>query len=306
MPELLPRVMTAAALRSLGFTDARVRTELRRGRWRRLAPGIFLTRPDEPTRFDWINAGACIGGPTSVLSGWDAARRFQLGPAQPPTSEVLILTSAGRNRVVGRARIRPSARAIGAVRTSALDQDLPSVQIAAPARAVADTALQLAFRQPVRAMITSAVQRQLCTPAELADELDAGPQNGSGHLRKALADVLAGARSIAEAEAIELLRGAAVPAFLVNAPICDEQGRLVAVADLLWPQLSAIVEIDSREFHFSEDDWKQTMHRHNALTVLGYAVAHYAPGEIRRRGPRWAAEVGDWLAALSRNRGTAP
>jgi very-short-patch-repair endonuclease len=73
-------------------------------------------------------------------------------------------------------------------------------------------------------------------------------------------------------------------------------GRVVAVADLLWRSLRAIVEIDSREFHFGESQWKATMRRHNRLTRLGYTVAHYPPSDIRTRRGKWADEVAAWLA----------
>jgi hypothetical protein len=148
-------------------------------------------------------------------------------------------------------------------------------------------------------MVTKAVQRRLCTPAELGRELAAGPRNGSAHLRRAILDVVGGAESIAEAEAIALLRRPDIPPFEVNAPVYAADGRLVAVADILWRELRAILEVDSREFHFEEADWKRTLRRHNALTRCGYTVAHYPPSDIRTRQRAWADEIAGWLAARS-------
>ncbi len=76
-------------------------------------------------------------------------------------------------------------------------------------------------------------------------------------------------------------------------PIIDGTDRVIAVADLLWRALRAIIEIDSREFHFDEAGWKTTMTRHNELTALGYAVTHYPPSYVRQRGPALGSRGGD-------------
>lgn len=296
----LPRVLTASAAPRLGYTEARVRTELRRGRWRRLASGVLLTRPEEPSRDDWIMTGIALGGPRAALSGWDALRLRGIGSLSPPGPHVLVLIDRGRNRDVGGVHLRPSLRPMTCTRLSLFDERLPRVRVAAPARAVADTAPLYDRLPPVRALVTSAVQRGLCTPAELAAELAAAQRNGSALLRRALSDVGDGGASIAEAEAADLLRAAGLAPFELNAPIFDSRGRLLYRVDFLWPALKAIVEIDSREFHFGEAQWKATMHRHNVLTAMGYAVTHYAPSVIRSRKRARAGDVAAWLADRAR------
>lgn len=292
-----PRVLTVAGARRLGYTDAMVRTELRRRRWQRLTSGIVLTRPDEPSRDDWINAGMTLGGSTAVLSGWDAARLRGLGPNRPPGTEVLMIVAAGHNRVLGGVRLRPSDRRIVSTTISALDDRLPSVRVAGTARAVADTALECPTLAPVRAMVTAAVQRGLCSAEELQEELDAGPRNGSGHLRRALEDVFGGAASISEAELADLMRAAQLPPFELNVTIVGASGRQLAVADVLWRELRAVLEVDSREYHFLEPQWERTMRRHNRLTRCGLAVTHYPPVDLRDRPREVAIEIDDWLRA---------
>jgi hypothetical protein len=56
-PRDVPRILTTADANALGISVQRVRTELAHGRWQRLATGVLLTRPDAPTRDDWIRAG---------------------------------------------------------------------------------------------------------------------------------------------------------------------------------------------------------------------------------------------------------
>lgn len=294
-PALLPRVLPVDHAERLGITEAHVRTELRRGQWRRLVRGFVLTRPDEPTRADWAAVGIALAGPAAALSGWDVVRRYGLGPQEPPVPSVLVLTAAGHNRMAGHVRIRRTDRPLTTTRTGAWDDALPNLRLASPARAVADTALWCDRLDQVRAMVTGCVQRGFASPDELAVELGAGPQQGSALLRRAVTDLMDGARSVAEAEALDVLRDGGLWPFEVNAPIRDSSGRVVYVADFLWPTLRAIVEIDSREFHFSEDDWKRTVRRHNDLTYLGYAVAHYPPSAVRDSGAGWAADVRRWL-----------
>jgi hypothetical protein len=274
-----------------------MRTELRHGRWRRLASGVLLTRPEEPTRADWVNVGLHLGGPFAALSGWDAVRLRGLGASRPPAAHVLILTTKGENRVVGGVHLRPSARPLSVTQLSVLDDAFPAARVVRPARAVADTSLMYHTLAPVRALVTSAVQREQCTADELYQELEDGPRNGSAFLRRALEDVFGGAASISEAELADALRTAGLPPFELNVPILDATGRHVATADALWRALRAVLEVDSREHHFLEPQWRNTMTRHNLLTRSGLALTHYPPVEIRRATPRVTCEVGEWLRA---------
>lgn len=297
----LPRVVTASGAAALGWTEDRVRTELRHGRWRRLASAVYLTRPDPPTRWDWAQVGMTLGGPDAALSGWDVARLRGLGTSWPPTSWVLVLTSPGvRNRQVGQVRLRPSGRPVAVTTLAADDELLPGARIAGTARAIADTALCYRQLSHVRAMVTASIQRELCSPEDLARELNACPRNGSALLRRAVADLRDDVHSVAEAEAVAALRARGIRDFLANAPILDRRGTLLCRVDLLWPELAAIIEIDSREFHFTEASWKETMTRHNLLTGLGYAVKHYPPSAVRADSQAWAGDVADWLAHLAR------
>jgi hypothetical protein len=82
----LPRVLTLAQADRLGLSPARTRTELRRGNWQRLAAGIVLTRPDDPTRADWVGVGLALADRGAALTGWDAVRVRGLGDRLPRTA----------------------------------------------------------------------------------------------------------------------------------------------------------------------------------------------------------------------------
>jgi hypothetical protein len=130
-----------------------------------------------------------------------------------------------------------------------------------------------------------------------------GPRGGSRLLRIALADVRDGARSAAEATAARRLARGRIPPFELNVPVVDEDGRLVSVVDVLWRELRAALEIDSREYHFAEKDWEATMRRHNALTRSGLAVAHYPPRLVTARNSTFVAETAEWLRRAHRRTG---
>jgi hypothetical protein len=278
----LPRLLVPASAAELDISRARIRTEVRRDNWRMIARGAVLTRPEAPTRDDWAALGIALGGPTAALTGWDAARAVGLGDPIPPGGPVLVVSRHATNRVVGCVRIRETTRPYS-VRTTSPDNAVhPLTPIVGTARAVSDAAAQFTAANPVRALVTSAIQRERCTVEQLLAELHAGPRNGSRLLRLAMADAVDGARSIAEAAASRRMTRARIPAFELNVPIVDADGRVIAVADVLWRELRAILEIDSREYHLSEADWKRTMRRHNLLTRIGFAATHVhmtSPGQ---------------------------
>jgi len=291
----LPRIVTSASAREHGLTESAIRHGIVTQGWRRLGPGVVLTTGLPPTRLDLAVAGILLAGPGSALSGWDAVRIHRLGAATPASPTVLVLTRTGRHRRFGNIRIRPTRRAYDLTSLYPDDSSDRALPCAEPARAIADTALTLGSLKPVRALLTSAIQRNLCTPDDLARELAACPRNGSGHFRTAMTDVLNNAHSIAEAEAADLLVAEGAPGFEMNVPLVDRYGQTVRHADLLWRSLRAVLEVDSREFHFDEEDWQRTTERHNLLTEHGLAVEHDPPTVIRRRGAAWARRVHNWL-----------
>lgn len=296
----LPRVLTMADAAELGITRSAIRHAIARHRWLSLARGMVLTAPGPPTRDDWVLVGMAIAGAAAALSGWDALRTYGLGAAEPPSRSVLVLDRGGSHRRIGCVLVRPTSRPYATRLLPFAHPTLPYVPIVPAARAVADTALTYRRFAPVRALATTSVQRRKCSPEELVAELDACPRNGSMMLRRALADVLDGARSIAEAEAVDFLRRASVPAFELNVPILDHTGARISVADALWRELRAVAEIDSKEYHLGEEQWKGTGRRHNRLTTGWLALEHFPPSEIRSRRMDWARDVEIWLRGRAR------
>jgi hypothetical protein len=218
-----------------------------------------------------------------------------LAPSGPPAEEVLVLSQHASSRTIGPLRIRQTQRPYSSHLTSPDAGSYALTPVVSVARAVSDASRYYCVLSPVRSLLTSAVQRRLCTIEALVAEIREGPRNHSALFRLALGDALDGARSEAEARASRRLSREPLPSFELNVPIVRADGTELGVVDALWRELRAVLEIDSREYHFSEADWKKTMERHNRLTRYGLALTHYPPSVVNGRSRAWLDEIDTWL-----------
>jgi hypothetical protein len=163
-------------------------------------------------------------------------------------------------------------------------------------RAVADAARYAASLTEARAIVAGAVQKRMCPVGLLLEELAAGPWQGSGFLRKVLAEVADGVRSVAEADFRTLILRAGLPRPLFNEPVRRADGSLIAVVDALWAGAQVAGEVDSREWHLSPADWERTMRRHNELARCGIQVLHFSPRQIRSEPRAVVAAIAGALA----------
>ncbi len=267
-------VVSSAQALAIGFTPAGLRHRYRPGGpWRRLLPRVYLMSTGEPTTEQLQTAALLYAGRASVITGPAALRHYEL--RAPATRLIDVLVPASRPRrscafvAVHRTGRLPDAQA----------RDL-AIGYAAPARAVADTVLGLTARSEVRAVVASAVQQGRCTIAGLAAELAAGPVRGSALFRSVLAEVSDGIRSPAEADFRDLIRSSGLPQPIFN-PELILDGIMLARPDAWWPDQALVVEIDSREWHLSPDDWEATMARDGRLRAAGIRVIHVTPRQVR-------------------------
>jgi hypothetical protein len=70
--------------------------------------------------------------------------------------------------------------------------------------------------------------------------------------------------------------------------------------DAWWPDWALVVEIDSREWHLSPDDWEATMARGARLRAVGIRVIHVTPRQVRREPQRVLATIADALRRRER------
>ena len=236
-------------------------------------------------------------GPSSVLTGAAALRRHGLSAYRPHGD--------GRDQgsamdvLVPLANRRSDAGFVSLHRTARLPEGFcvaGEVRFVFAPRAVADAVRPMTELNDVRAVVAEAVQTGRCSITHLAGELAAGPTCGSGLLRRALAEVAEGIRSVAEADLRDLIRWARLPAPLYN-PRLTVDGEFLASPDCWWPESGVAGEADSRAWHFSPDDWEQTLARHARMSAHGIIVLHLTSHRIRFKRREVAEQIRRALTA---------
>jgi hypothetical protein len=273
-----------------GLTRAAIEHRIRRGGpWRRLLPGVYVAVTGRVSAEQQEMAALLHAGPLSVLTGLAAVRRYGIRVPAIRTIDVLVPVST-----------RCRSRAFVMIqRTSRMPPNFcvsGEFRFATPDRAIADAARRMTTEREVRVLVADAVQHQRCSIEMLNIELDRGPVQGSAFLRAALAEVREGIRSGPEGDLRVLLRRERVPMPMFNARLYDEK-TLIAVADAWWEDAGVAAEVDSREYHYSAEDWQRTMRRHDRLVARGVLVLHFTPARIRAEPQAVAAEIRSALIA---------
>lgn len=278
-----------------GLTEMALAYRIRAGgAWQRVLPGVYLAGSGTASAEQRDVAALLHAGPRSVLTGLAAVRRQSFRVAAP--SVITVLVPAGARR--------QSTGFVQVQRTTRMPDEFcvdGEVRFVLAARAVADAARSLRAGRDVRALVAQAIQQRRCSIEMLAAELEQGPARGSGLLRTALAEVEAGIRSVPEGDLRTLLRRARVPMPVFNARLYVG-GKLIAVADAWWADAGVAAEVDSREYHYSAEDWQGTMQRHDRLVAHGVLLLHFTPKQIRAQPEEVVAQI---RAALAAGRGRA-
>lgn len=286
-PTELPRVLSRQGAHAMGFSRRMIETRLASGRWRRVLPHTFLTA-DTLTWTDRLTA-VTFAGPRALLTGGAVLHDAGFRSVPRPGVVTVIVPQRCGSRSTRWVRVRRTARVPEA------DAHAGPRRVSV-GRAVADHALRLHDIDDVRAVVAEATRCRLCSTSEIAEELAAGPRAGSALLRQALGEVTQGAWSAPEARAARVLRRAGAPPFQQNAPI-ERPGLGRYVADFLWCDLRAILEIDSIEYHTDPASWEATMTRDLRLETLAFSVVHQRPSTIRDEPGRFVRDVMAWLVA---------
>ncbi|MGD0926932.1 MAG: hypothetical protein ABR926_17245 [Streptosporangiaceae bacterium] len=277
-------VITRGQAIGCGLSLAEIRHRIRPGGpWQRLLPGVYLAVTGTPTQRQSEIAALRGAGPASVLTSIAALGHH--GVRAPRSPFVTVLVPAGqRRRSVGFVRIWPTTRMPEYSMTDG------AIRFAEAARAVADAARELGSFREVRAVAADAVQRERCRIDQLADELRHAPVRQSAWLRRTLAEVSDGVRSVAEGDLRSLILANGFPAPLFNARLYIGRDFL-AVADAWWPDAGVAVEVDSREWHLSPEDWERTLRRSTRMSAKGIIMVHVTPHQIRTESGRVAADI---------------
>jgi hypothetical protein len=208
------------------------------------------------------------------------------GPAQDGRRDrsVHILVPHGRQvRSVGFVHVERTHRTVEPVIRG-------GVPLAPAARACTDAVRRLKDAGEITELLSDAVQRGLCTVAELVTDLDAGSRRGTAMPRLVLREVAAGVRSAAERDARSLWASSGLPAAEWNVPIYDADGRFLGIADCWIDEVAMVCEIESTEWHLSPEEHSRTVERAAEFVAAGVVYTAAKPSQIR----------GDWHAVARR------
>lgn len=275
------QIMTRAQLLSFGLDDMYLYRQSRRGLWQRVLPATYAlfsgVLTDEQRRI----SAALYAGPDAQLTGPAALEwyGFRYGPQTEAVQ--LIVPHHARRKSAGHAAIS---------RTLVLDRRARRTAwypVCSPARAVVDAARDLRNLRTVRAIVAEAVQRGFTDLACLDEEVRWASRSRTALIRKAFSEVVAGTRSAPEAELRQCLMGSRrLPEILWNPRLRTAEGRALPTPDGYLTEGAVAIEVDSREYHFSPEDWRRTLARHNELSRMGVLILHFTPAQIRR-DPAW-------------------
>jgi very-short-patch-repair endonuclease len=243
------------------------------GPWQVLLPGIYLAATGRPDSAQREMAALLHAGPGAAITGTAALAFHQLRAAPDGLVDVLVPPQRMR-RDVGFVRLH---------RTSVAPRvafQAGAICYVPPARAVADAIRWLPDIEDARAVAADAVQRRKVLVWQLAQEVAAGPVQGSARARLILTELRDGVRSNAETDLRALIRRERLPSPMYN-PRLFAGSTFIAEADAWWPEAGLVAEVDSREYHLLPRDWARTLERHARISAYGIVVLHFTPNRVR-------------------------
>lgn len=259
-------VASRAALLSAGFSQFRIRSAVRSGRWQAALPGVLVLHNGPVSVEQLRRCALTFAGPASFLSHTTAA--FVQGLRVRPDDRLHVTIPHGRHpRSHGFVVVHQSQRACRLER----DGDL---RWSEPARTVVDVAAALPSRDDVRALVSDAVQRRMVSVAQLEAAAVAVPRRGSRWLFEAIEDVGVGTRSMGESRLRRAVRRVGLPEPAWNVPVKTPNGTVVL--DALWREAGVAVEIDGARWHLDAAAWEADQRRQNAIQAGGILVLRFS------------------------------
>jgi very-short-patch-repair endonuclease len=287
-------------LHAVGISNARIRTAVRTGRWQEPLRGVVVGHSGPLTQRERWSAALSYAGPESYLSHHSALRLWGarsdelaarrrvagvLGDYEAPAEGGMVEVT----RVHGQ---HMSSHGFVVVHQSRRPVDGTSVSglvTTCAARAAVDVALTALRRRDVDHVLADVLQKGLATVDELVAETRLAGKAATRWLRAAVADVLAGTRSVGETELRRVVRRAGLPEPEWSAPISTSAGTYYV--DALWRDRSVVAEADGQGYHLSAADWQADLRRQNALHGAGLVVLRYPVRRLREESAACADEL---------------
>jgi hypothetical protein len=289
--DLQDGVLTRAQALAAGVTERVIATQLRRGRWQRLHPGVYATFSGTPGPGGLLWAAVLRAGPRSVLSHQTAAQLWKL----PGTAATAIHVTVPRGSPV-----TPMPGVIVHYSQRAAQARHPV--LTPPRTTIEETVLDLASSagsaEDAAGWILRALASRQTTPALLAAAIPPRRRvRWRAEIMYALDPVNSGVHSILEYRYLNRVeRPHGLPAGTRQRPA--PRGSRRQYADVAYDDYATIVELDGRAAHPESSRHLDTA-RDNANIADGWVTLRYGWIEVSERSCELAAQ----LAATLRRRG---
>lgn len=245
-----------------GFTAAQVSAAVRRGRWKRVFPQVYLLGAEPPTPAQRVRAAWLWAGESAAIGGSAAAWWHGIEPAPVALIEV----------IVARSRRMSSQPCVRIIRSDIDPRDIvwrDGIRVTSAAR----TCLDLA-RWGRDDLLEESLRQRLTRVEKLPPSLARGwHRRGQRQAREVVAEVMANPWSRAERLAHRVLQDASITGWVANQRARSVRGAVFP--DIAFEDVKLAVEIDSRRFHDRTSDaeaWERDHERELALVRAGWTV----------------------------------
>jgi len=246
-----------------GLAPTRVDDLLRRSRWTRVLPGIYLAGAGAMQLDQRIRAGWLWGGADSVIAG-AAASHWNGQHHREPVDVVDVIVGPGR-----RLSVQPGYRVL---RSEVAVRDwrwVRDVRVTTTARTCLD--LARAQRDPD---VEEALRRRMVTVPQLQRALERGAyRRGQRAARTLVAEMLSGPWSRGETKAHRHLREAGVTGWVANLRVAS--GGAVQFIDIAFEYVKLAIEIDGFGAHGNPAAMASDLAKQNRLVEEGWTVLRF-------------------------------
>jgi hypothetical protein len=268
------RVLTRRQALVAGITSAKIRANVRAGRWQRLLPHVYATFTGPVPRPAQFWAVVLRAGPHAVLSHQSAAELN--GLLDEPTSPIHVTVPTERRpRPIPGAVIHRSARARAATHPG---PELPRTRIE---ETVLDLTQTATTADQAIGWITTACGRRLTTAVRLRDALRIRKKMRWRRLLAAVVDDAGtGCHSVLERRYLhDVEKAHCLPRGKRQAVRRTESGS--RYEDVRYDEYATVLELDGRATH-PEERRRHDQHRDNEAAANGLRVLRYGWADVER------------------------
>jgi len=133
--------------------------------------------------------------------------------------------------------------------------------------------------------------------AELVEPRTGCGRTGSARLGRLGRRIRTGAHSEGERVLHRILQRGGVRGWVANYPVADCRGRVLAVADVAFPELKLCVEVDGRAAHSGREQFERDRERQNVLVLEGWMVLRFTWAQLVNEPEAVLAQVRAAIAA---------